>query len=214
MTDHEFLAAMRTALRERKLVSADDVRRLCALAGFPHTPGMPEDGWWGRLHLICGAEWAIQRAQFRLNPRAAPRPVGIRLEDGAAHPARATDGAAGYDLAATRAAVIEPGQRALIHTGVFLDLPAGMEAQVRPRSGLALKHGVTVLNAPGTIDSDYRGEVRVLLVNHGPDAFRVLPGDRVAQLVFARVEEVHFTAARGETTGRGAGGFGSTGVSS
>ena len=104
-------------------------------------------------------------------------------------------------------------QRALVATGLVLELPAGIEAQVRPRSGLALKHGITVLNSPGTIDSDYRGEVMVLLINLGPAAFDIERGERIAQLVLARVEQ----AVLGEVemiagTGRGSGGFGSTGT--
>lgn len=128
-----------------------------------------------------------------------------------------TAGAAGLDL---RAAVAEaapltiaPGERALVPTGLALALPPGLEAQVRPRSGLALRHGVTVLNAPGTIDSDYRGEICVILANHGREPFHVARGMRVAQLVVARVEVITL-----ELTGslpasrREAGGFGSTGI--
>jgi dUTP pyrophosphatase len=108
--------------------------------------------------------------------------------------------------------VLRPGKRALVPTGLILELPRGFEAQVRPRSGLALREGVTVLNSPGTIDSDYRGEVKVLLVNLGERPFTVARGERIAQLVVARCERVTLveaTAASG--TRRGAGGFGSTG---
>jgi dUTP diphosphatase len=122
--------------------------------------------------------------------------------------------AAGLDLVA---AVSEPvelasGARALVPTGFALELPDGYEAQVRPRSGLALKHGVTLLNSPGTIDADYRGEVMVLLINHGSDPFTIRRGDRIAQLVIATVSHVEIVAveALGVTT-RGPGGFGSTG---
>lgn len=128
-------------------------------------------------------------------------------------PAQATAGAAGFDLTAAIAAtiLIPPGGRALIPTGLKLALPDGVEAQVRPRSGLALKHGVTVLNAPGTIDSDYRGEVGVILINHGQAPFAVSRGDRVAQLVIAVVSPARFVeAATLDATAR-AGGFGSTG---
>ena len=132
-------------------------------------------------------------------------------------PARQSEGAAGLDLAAALAPgatlVIAPGARALVPTGVALELPSGFEAQVRPRSGLALKNGVTVLNAPGTIDSDYRGEIGVILINHGAEPFEVTRGARVAQLVIARVE--HVTLVRADKlsdAARGAGGFGSTGV--
>jgi dUTP pyrophosphatase len=116
-------------------------------------------------------------------------------------------------LAAVPSAVtLEPGERRLVPTGCALELPAGFEAQVRPRSGLALKHGVTVLNAPGTIDSDYRGEVGVILVNHGSEPFVIQRGERIAQLVLARVERLEWQVAEelGETD-RGSGGFGSTG---
>ena len=129
-------------------------------------------------------------------------------------PSYATELSAGCDL---RAALVEPvvlgpGERAVIPTGLKLALPAGVEAQVRPRSGLAAKFGVTVLNAPGTIDADYRGEVGVLLINHGTEAFEVCRGERIAQLVLAAVLKVSFqTVEQLGPTERGAGGFGSTG---
>jgi len=100
-------------------------------------------------------------------------------------PARASAGAAGADLMAAEAMVLAPGARALVPTGFAIALPEGMEAQVRPRSGLALRHGVTVLNAPGTIDADYRGEIGVILINHGDADFPIERGDRIAQLVIA-----------------------------
>jgi dUTP pyrophosphatase len=132
-------------------------------------------------------------------------------------PAYETAGAAGLDL---RAALpegplrLEPGERLLVPTGLVLELPVGTEGQVRPRSGLALRHGVTLLNTPGTIDADYRGEVKVILINHGQRVFTVEHGDRIAQLVVAAVlqAEIVEVAELSETT-RGAGGFGSTGVS-
>jgi dUTP pyrophosphatase len=132
-------------------------------------------------------------------------------------PAYETAGAAGLDL---RAALpegplrLEPGERLLVPTGLVLELPVGTEGQVRPRSGLALRHGVTLLNTPGTIDADYRGELKVILINHGQRAFTVEHGDRIAQLVVAAVlqAEIVEVAELSETT-RGAGGFGSTGVS-
>ena len=125
-----------------------------------------------------------------------------------------SDGAAGLDLAAAVAGlvVIEPGQRELIPTGVRIAVPAGAEGQVRPRSGLALQHGVTVLNAPGTIDSDYRGEVKVLLANLGAMPFTVERGMRIAQLVIARVEHVELVEQPLPETERSVGGFGSTGT--
>jgi len=122
--------------------------------------------------------------------------------------------AAGLDLLAAVEAplVLRPGRRALIPTGLILELPRGFEAQVRPRSGLALTQGITVLNSPGTIDSDYRGEVKVLLVNLGERPFTVARGERIAQLVVARCERVSLVEApAASSTRRGAGGFGSTG---
>jgi dUTP pyrophosphatase len=137
-----------------------------------------------------------------------------RLRDGAQLPKYMSDGAAGLDLAALvdDEVVIRPGERALIGTGLAIALPHGHEAQVRPRSGLAWKHGVTVLNSPGTVDEDYRGEIKVLLVNHGQEPFVVRSGERVAQLVIARVERVAIEeqGALDETV-RGAGGYGHTG---
>jgi dUTP pyrophosphatase len=132
-------------------------------------------------------------------------------------PAYQSDGAAGFDLLAAVAAdapvTIGPGRRALIPTGLAMALPAGTEAQVRPRSGLAARHGITVLNAPGTIDADYRGEIQVILVNLGHDPFTVGRGMRIAQLVIAPVLQVtiHVTDDLDETT-RGVAGFGSTGM--
>ncbi len=107
---------------------------------------------------------------------------------------------------------LHPGQRLLIPTGLFIALPEGFEAQIRPRSGLAFKHGITVLNSPGTIDADYRGEVKVLLINHGQEAFIINDGERIAQMVVARHERVEWNQTDLlEETKRGAGGFGSTG---
>ncbi len=131
-------------------------------------------------------------------------------------PSYETDGAAGLDLLAAldpgADIVIEPGARALVPTGLKMAIPAGFEVQVRPRSGLAVKHGVSVLNAPGTIDSDYRGEVKVVLVNHGAAPFTVRRGDRVAQMVVASVVRAFWEEAGSlPETKRGAGGFGSTG---
>jgi dUTP pyrophosphatase len=133
-------------------------------------------------------------------------------------PAYQTPGAAGLDLHAAlpegETATLAPGARAAIPTGIAIQLPPGYEAQVRPRSGLALRHGVTVLNAPGTVDSDFRGEVTVILVNLGSESFSVSRGDRIAQLVVSAVTQavlVETTAL--DETGRGTGAFGSTGVS-
>ena len=130
-------------------------------------------------------------------------------------PAYQTPSSAGMDLHAAldTAIVLEPGQRQLIPTGLRLEIPTGYEGQVRPRSGLALKRGLTVLNAPGTIDADYRGEVGVILINLSPQAQRLEPGERIAQLVFAPVVRAVLVEADSlADSERGAGGFGSTGV--
>lgn len=139
--------------------------------------------------------------------------VGFQLKnDDATTPAYATLGASGADLHASCDAVIQPGKQALISTGIVLSIPPNVEAQVRPRSGLAAKHGITVLNTPGTIDSDYRGEVKVILFNQGSEPFHVEKGMRIAQLVFAPVYKATFIPVDSiDETKRGAGGFGSTG---
>ena len=128
-------------------------------------------------------------------------------------PAYATEGAAGMDVVSAEALTLASGARAAVATGFAIAIPAGHEVQVRPRSGLALKHGVTCLNTPGTIDSDYRGEVKVILVNLGDAPFAIARGDRIAQLVAAPVQraELEEVASLDETV-RGAGGFGSTGT--
>ncbi len=128
-------------------------------------------------------------------------------------PVMATPGAAGYDLCASKAVTIKSGEFEKVPTGIRISMPIGLEAQVRPRSGLAAKNGVTVLNAPGTIDSDYRGEICVILINHGKKDFVIEPGMRIAQLVFSRVTMVNFKQVDSlDETSRGEGGFGSTGV--
>ena len=125
----------------------------------------------------------------------------------------ATAGSAGYDLCASKAVTVKAGEFEKVPTGIRIAMPMGMEAQIRPRSGLAAKHGVTVLNAPGTIDSDYRGEICVILINHGKNDFVIEPGMRIAQMVFAHVTQVAFEQVEVlDDTARGAGGFGSTGV--
>ena len=141
-----------------------------------------------------------------------------KMRGDAVVPRYETSGAAGLDLAAclTTSITLEPGGTARVPTGLQMALPPGHEGQVRPRSGLAARHGVTVLNAPGTIDEDYRGEIQVLLVNLGQESFTITHGDRIAQLVIApvlrvRIEPVNDEAALGGTE-RGDGGFGSTGV--
>lgn len=127
-------------------------------------------------------------------------------------PAYATDGAAGMDVVAAEDVVIAPGGRHAVATGLALAIPHGYEIQVRPRSGLALKHGISVPNAPGTVDSDYRGELKVILINHGTETFDIRRGDRVAQLVLAPVVRAAWVEVETlEATARGDGGFGSTG---
>ena len=137
-----------------------------------------------------------------------PSAVGLPL------PHYATSGAAGADLqaAVSEPIALAPGERALVPSGLAMAIPEGWEAQVRPRSGLALKHGVTVLNTPGTIDSDYRGEVGVVLINHGDAPFTVARGDRIAQIIFAPVAQPSLVEVDVlPDTERGSGGFGSTG---
>jgi dUTP pyrophosphatase len=137
----------------------------------------------------------------RLRPAADPLPL----------PQYMTAGSAGMDLLADDSEEIPPGGRALIPTGIAIELPEGYEAQVRPRSGLALRHGVTLLNSPGTIDSDYRGEIKVILVNLGDAAFRVQRGDRIAQMVIAPVTRAELCETPDlADSSRGAGGFGHT----
>ena len=143
--------------------------------------------------------------------------VRLPHAEGLALPSYETAGAAGMDLRAAvpddRPLILPPGKRALVPTGLVLEIPDGFEGQIRPRSGLALKHGVTCLNTPGTIDSDYRGEVKVLLVNLGDDDFEVARGMRIAQIVFAAVARAGLEErSLSDTTGRGSGGFGSTGT--
>lgn len=141
--------------------------------------------------------------------------IPCTLAPGASLPAYQTAGAAGADVCAclVEPLVMAPGSMAIVPTGLSFEIPAGYEVQVRPRSGLAAKHGVTVLNSPGTIDSDYRGEVKVILVNLGLENFVVSHGDRIAQLVVAPVEQANFQPAESLShTERGQGGFGSTGV--
>jgi dUTP pyrophosphatase len=137
-----------------------------------------------------------------------------RLSETARPPARAHDGDAGYDLYADEAARLDPGQRASVGTGIVVAIPDGNAGLVLPRSGLAARHGISVVNAPGLIDAGYRGELRVLLLNTDREnAFEVTPGDRIAQLVVVRVEGPTLEESQAlDETGRGAGGFGSTGI--
>ena len=136
--------------------------------------------------------------------------------DGLTLPAYQSAHAAGLDLLAAvpedKPLTMVPGQRVLVPTGLMIAVPPGHEAQVRPRSGLALKHGVTVLNSPGTVDADYRGEVSVLLINHGEEPFTIRRGERIAQLVIAAVTQANLVVVASlSSTDRGSGGFGSTG---
>jgi dUTP pyrophosphatase len=144
-------------------------------------------------------------------------PVGVKIKRlahgaGLALPAYATKGAAGMDVLAAEECTIAPGARHAVATGFALAIPQGYEVQVRPRSGLALKHGITVPNTPGTIDSDYRGELKVILINHGGEDFAIARGDRIAQLVLAPVVQARWSEVEElDETARGTGGFGSTG---
>lgn len=152
-------------------------------------------------------------SEKKQNVKVAIKPlehaIGLKL------PSYATSQSAGMDLAAALEEPVElgPGERSLIPTGLSIALPEGYEAQVRPRSGLAVKHGVTVLNTPGTIDADYRGEVKVILINHGKESFTIERGMRIAQMVVARYSHVNWEMVEEleENQERSAGGFGSTG---
>jgi dUTP pyrophosphatase len=135
-----------------------------------------------------------------------------KLDSRARIPKYQSEGAAGFDLHALEEGEISAGDRALVRTGLAIALPIGYELQVRPRSGLAIKHGVTALNSPGTVDSDYRGELIVILVNHGRETFKINAGDRIAQAVVKAAPQARLIEARDlDCTERGAGGFGSTG---
>ncbi|MEG1641730.1 MAG: dUTP diphosphatase [Synergistaceae bacterium] len=138
--------------------------------------------------------------------------VKVRTAENVVLPTYATEGSAGMDIRASEPAIIKAGERACVPTGLFMEIPFGYEAQVRPRSGLAFKHGVTVLNTPGTIDSDYRGEIKVILINMGKEDFVIEVGDRIAQVVFAEVTQGNLKLVDSlEETDRSSGGFGSTG---
>jgi dUTP pyrophosphatase len=145
-------------------------------------------------------------AEVPVRVRRLPHGEGLDL------PVYATDGAAGMDVVSAEDVTIAPGARHAVATGLAMAIPTGYEVQVRPRSGLALKHGITVPNTPGTIDSDYRGELKVILINHGTDPFEIRRGDRVAQLVLAPVTRgAWLVVDELDGTARGEGGFGSTG---
>ena len=141
--------------------------------------------------------------------------IKIHMDNGCddLFPRKAHDDDAAFDLRSRIDTVIPSGKIMLVPTGVFMELPVGYEAQVRPRSGLALKHGITVLNTPGTIDAGYRGEVGVILINAGENDFAIARGDRIAQMVIQQLTDVQLVSAEAlSETARGAGGFGSTGV--
>jgi dUTP pyrophosphatase len=149
--------------------------------------------------------------ETNMNPQI--KVLRLPHSEGLALPAYQSALAAGADVCAAAALTLRPGERALVPTGFCYELLAGFEMQIRPRSGLALKHGVTVLNTPGTLDADYRGELKVLLVNHGREPFEIKRGERLAQIVIAPVSRARFTESTqlGESA-RGEGGFGSTGT--
>ena len=141
--------------------------------------------------------------------------IAVKMREGAKLPSYQSEGAAGADVSAAldSPVAIRPGEWTMIPTGLFLEIPAGFEIQVRPRSGLAARHGVTVLNSPGTIDSDYRGEIKVILMNLSDKDFIIRDRDRIAQLVLSRYERAELQASDElSDTERGCGGFGSTGV--
>ena len=154
----------------------------------------------GQIHYICGMSEKIKVKIINQSPNALPE--------------YATEGSAGMDIRAHLEVpvVLQPLERQLIPTGLYMELPIGYEAQIRPRSGLAIKHGITCLNTPGTIDSDYRGEVKIILINLSQEPQTLHPGDRIAQMVVSPVTQVRWEAveAIGETA-RSAGGFGHTG---
>lgn len=141
-----------------------------------------------------------------------PISVPITMKPGASLPDYATPGAAGMDVRALDAVDLAPGERVLVPTGLRIAVPRGFEAQMRPRSGLALRHGIAMVNAPGTIDSDYRGELAVILINHGQGPVRLEAGERIAQLVLCPVAQAAWSVVEElDATDRGEGGFGSTG---
>src|SRR5262245_16382593 len=179
--------------------------RAASRTGRRSASSTSRSAWRDASPIICEARMANPKVSVQRLPHGADLPL----------PAYATVQSAGLDLMAAVASevTLAPGARQLIPTGLAIALPAGFEAQVRPRSGLALKHGITVLNSPGTIDADYRGEVQVLLINHGPAPFVVRRGDRIAQMVVAPVTQIAWSIVeRLDETERGSGGYGSTGI--
>ena len=139
--------------------------------------------------------------------------IKIVNKSGFSLPEYKTEGSAGMDIRSIDDVTLNPGERSLVHTGLYIGLPVGYEAQIRPRSGLAIKYGITVLNSPGTIDSDYTGEICVILINHGDETFLVNKGDRIAQMAISQYEKAEWDLVDElEETERGNGGFGHTGV--
>ncbi len=172
----------------------------------------------GEAGTAAGTEIDTRVAHESPGTEAPPAEGIVRVvvdADPAQLPRYASAEAAGADLRAAvkESITLRPGERAVVPTGVRCAIPRGYEGQVRPRSGLAARHGVTLVNSPGTIDSDYRGEIGVILINHGRESFEVLPGERLAQLVIAPVVRAEFVVGTPEHSDRGAGGFGSTGRS-
>jgi dUTP pyrophosphatase len=142
-------------------------------------------------------------------------PITIKVEEGAKVPGYQTEGSAGADIYAflENDLTIKPGSIELVPTGIYIEIPDGYEAQIRPRSGLAIKNGLTLLNTPGTIDSDYRGEIRIIVINHGSDEFTITNGMRIAQMVFSKVYRGRFIEETElKVTARNEGGFGHSGI--
>lgn len=182
--------------------------------GWAHGARRIRRGWGGamRFRLLRFADARLPSERMTDTDKTAATLIVKASGPHAARLGYATPGSAGLDLPAAEAATLPPGGWVAVGTGLRLELPEGHEGQVRPRSGLAAKHGVTVLNAPGTIDADYRGEVRVLLINHGAEPYDVTPGDRIAQLVIAPVVQLPVLDVETLTsTARQDGGFGHTG---
>jgi len=142
-----------------------------------------------------------------------PVTIPIQVDEGATLPAYQTDGAAGMDLTSTESVELQPLERKLVGTGIRVAIPRGFEGQIRPRSGLAVRHGISMVNTPGTIDSDYRGEIKILLINFGDSVVKFAQGERIGQLVICPVARAHWEPVLSlDETDRGSGGFGSTGV--
>lgn len=187
---------------------------IAAIIGLPETSVSIKATTTEKLGFTGREEGVVALATALLQKKESPLEVPVVTQSAFPLPAYATPGSSGLDLRANTEEPIILGslERTLIPTGLFLQIPKGYEAQVRPRSGLAVKQGLTVINAPGTIDSDYRGEVKVALVNLGKEPQEILPGERIAQMVFQKVENITWVVAETlDDTGRAAGGFGHSG---